>query len=608
MKRLTSAEYVKRIDALRSEMIAAGTDVYYVPGGDFHMSEYISDFFKCREYLSGFDGSNGEMVITGDGAYLWTDGRYFLQAEEQLEGTGITLMKMGQPDCPRLSDFIRDALKDGDSLGFDGRLVPAFFFDTIKKKTDGKDIAFITDIDLVGNIWTDRPALPSGKAWILDDSYTGLRFEDKLSKVREKLAEDECDMLVLSSLDDIAWLFGFRGNDIDYNPVSLSYALVTADRCVLYMDEEKCADIRAVLENKGAEIKGYEEIFGDLKAMDPALKVSLDRSCTNLKLTSSLPGNVKTVDKPSPTVLLKACKTQTEVENERKAHVSDGAALTKILYYLKKIQGTPELLEGKITELDVAEKLLSYRAEADDFKGESFAPIVATGAHGAIIHYEPTPETNVPLENNTLVLLDTGGHYLRGTTDVTRTVSVGTPSEKMKKLYTAVLKGNINLAGTVFKKGTCGRTLDILARKPLWEIGYDYNHGTGHGVGYLLNVHEGPQNISTGSRTNGDTPFEIGMITSDEPGVYLAGEFGIRTENMMVCVPHAENDFGTFYAFETLTMAPFDRDLIVLEDMTETEIKAVDEYHKKVYETLKDLLDEETAKWLEEVTKPLGQN
>ena len=607
MKRFTSDEYVKRITALRSEMLAAGTDVYYVPGGDFHMSEYISDHFKCREYLSGFDGSNGEMVITADGAYLWTDGRYFLQAEEQLQGTGITLMKMGQPGVPRLSDFIKDSLKDGDSLGFDGRLVPAFFFDTIKKKTEGLDIAFITDIDLVGNIWTDRPALPSGKAWILDDSYTGLSFADKLEKVRAKLSEDGCDMLVMSSLDDIAWLFGFRGDDIDFNPVSLSYAVISADSCTLYMDEDKCADIREVLESKGVVIKGYEEVFCDLKAMDPSLKVSLDRSCTNLKLTSSLPGNVKTVDKPSPTVLLKACKTQTEVENERKAHISDGAALTKILYYLKKIQGSSELLEGKITELDVAEKLLSYRAEADDFKGESFAPIIATGAHGAIIHYEPTPETNVPLENNTLVLLDTGGHYLRGTTDVTRTVSVGTPTEKMKKLYTAVLKGNIALSGTVFKKGTCGRTLDILARKPLWELGYDYNHGTGHGVGYLLNVHEGPQNISTGSRTNGDTPFEIGMITSDEPGVYLAGEFGIRTENMMVCVPHTENDFGVFYGFETLTMAPFDRDLILTEDMTETEIKAVDEYHKKVRETISGLLDEETAKWLAEVTRPLGK-
>ena len=605
MKRVTSEEYVKRLDALRNEMLAAGTDVYYVPGGDFHMSEYISDYFKCREYLSGFDGSNGEMVITKDGAYLWTDGRYFLQADEQLQGTGITLMKMGEQGVPKLSDFIKDALHDGESLGFDGRLVPAYFYDIIKKKFGGADVAFVTDIDLVGNIWTDRPALPSGKAWILDDSYTGMSFDEKLSKVREKLAEDECDMLVLSSLDDIAWLFGFRGNDIDFNPVSLSYAVVTSDKSVLYMDEEKAADIKDVLAAKGVEIKGYEEIFCDLKAMDPALKVSLDRSVSNLKLTSSLPGNVKTIDKPSPTVLLKACKTETEVENERKAHITDGVALTKILYYLKKIQGTPELLEGKITELDVAEKLLSYRAEAEDFKGESFAPIVATGAHGAIIHYEPTPETNVPVENDTLILLDTGGHYMRGTTDVTRTVSIGTPSDKMKKLYTAVLKGNVALSGSVFRKGTIGRTLDILARKPLWDLGYDYNHGTGHGVGYLLNVHEGPQNISTGSRTNGDTPFEIGMITSDEPGVYLAGEFGIRTENMMVCVPKVKNDFGEFYGFETLTMAPFDRDLIDVNMLTNDELNAVNNYHKAVYENISELLPEDVKNWLFEVTKPL---
>ncbi len=605
MKRADSEEYVKRLDALRNEMFAAGTDVYYVPGGDFHMSEYISDYFKCREYLSGFDGSNGEMVITKDGAYLWTDGRYFLQAEEQLQGTGITLMKMGEPGVPKLSDFIKDSLHDGESLGFDGRLVPAYFYDIIKKKVDGNDIAFITDIDLVGNIWKDRPSLPSGKAWILDDSYTGISFDEKLSKVREKLSKDDCDMLVLSSLDDIAWLFGFRGNDIDFNPVALSYAVITSDKSVLYMNEGKAEDIKDVLTSKGVEIKGYEEIFCDLRAMDHTLKVSLDRSCTNLKLTSSLPGNVKTLDKPSPTVLLKACKTETEIENERKAHISDGAALTRILYYLKKIQGTPELLEGKITELDVAEKLLSYRAEADDFKGESFAPIVATGAHGAIIHYEPTPETNVPVENNTLILLDTGGHYMRGTTDVTRTVSIGTPSEKMKKLYTAVLKGNVALSHTVFKKGTVGRTLDILARKPLWDLGYDYNHGTGHGVGYLLNVHEGPQNISTGVRTNGGTPFEIGMITSDEPGVYLPGEFGIRTENMMVCVPKIKNEFGEFYGFDTLTMAPFDRDLIDVSMLTNEELDMINRYHESVCETISDLLPEEVRNWLYEVTKPL---
>ncbi len=606
MKRMSAEIYVSRLQALRNEMNTAGIDAYYIPCGDFHMSEYISDHFKCREYMSGFDGSNGEMIITVTDAYLWTDGRYFIQASEQLEGTGIVLMKMGEPKVPAISEFLGENLKDGDTLGFDGRCVPGGFRDRLDKAFGEKKITLKSDIDLVGKIWTDRPALPEGKAWILDDKYTGMSRNEKLAKVREKMNEEKCDALVIASLDDIAWLYQFRGEDIDYNPVTLSYSVITAGDAILYMFPEKAENIKSALEADGVKIRDYEDIFDDLKTLADNRKVMFDPESTNLRLIGSIPENAEIIKKASPTVYFKALKTETESENERSAHVSDGVAVTRIIHYLKSLQGTEELLDGHVTELDVAEKLLGFRKEAEDFIEESFAPIIATGAHGAIIHYEPTPETDIPLENNSLVLMDTGGQYMRGTTDITRTISLGTPSEKMKTLYTAVLKGNIALSSAVFKNGTGGKSLDILARRPLWELGYDYRHGTGHGVGYLLNVHEGPQNISNGSAARCQTPIEPGMITSDEPGVYLEGEFGIRTENMILCVPKSESEYGKFYGFDVLTMVPYDRDLIVTDMLTEEEIRLIDEYHKTVYDNISSYLDESERKWLADVTKPLS--
>ena len=415
----------------------------------------------------------------------------------------------------------------------------------------------------------------------------------------------ECDVLVVASLDDIAWLYQFRGSDIEYNPVTLSYTVITPDAAALYMAPDKAADIREALEKDGVVIKDYEDIFGDLEKLDESLTVWTDTERINVKVLDSIPSKAKKILRWSPTFTLKGVKTETEVEHERSAHITDGVALTKIICYLKGLHDSDELEKEKVTELDIASKLLGYRKEAEDFIEESFAPIIAAGPHGAIIHYEPDETTNVPLRDGDLVLMDTGAQYLRGTTDVTRTVVIGEPTEKMKKLYTAVLKGNIALSSAVFKKGTSGRRLDILARKPLWELGYDYNHGTGHGVGFLLNVHEGPQNISSGSSKMGDTPFVPGMITSDEPGVYIEGEFGIRTENMVVCVPKESTEFGDFYGFEVLTLVPFDRDLIETEMLTEEEIRIIDEYHRCVYEELCIFMDENERKWLAENTRPL---
>lgn len=605
MKRQSTECYISRLEALRNEMNTAGVYALYIPCGDFHMSEYISDHFKCREYISGFDGSNGEMIITSSDAYLWTDGRYFLQAEAQLEGTGIMLMKMGEPGVPSIGEFIRDEIPEGAVLAFDGRCVSGSFFDSLKEKLGKKNLSFITDIDLVGRIWEDRPALPDGKAWILDESFTGQSRLHKLELVRKLMSAEGCDTLIVSSLDDIAWLYQFRGNDIDYNPVTLSYALIRENGSILYMDQDKARDVRDELTRDGIKIRGYEDIFDDLPKLQDIKRVWYDPECTNLRLVSLIPDNVETVKKWIPPMVLKAVKTETESENERSAHISDGVAVTRIIHYLKSLHGTAELAEGRITELDVAKRLLGYRKEADDFIEESFAPIIAAGPHGAIIHYEPDAETNIPIMDDNLVLMDTGGQYMRGTTDITRTICIGTPSPKMMRLYTAVLKGNIALSSAVFKKGTSGKSLDILARSPLWEIGYDYRHGTGHGVGYLLNVHEGPQSISNGPSKRGDTPIEEGMITSDEPGVYLDGEFGIRTENMILCVPKDENEYGKFLGFDVLTMVPYDRDLIDTGMLTPEEIRKIDDYHKAVFEKISPFVDEEVKKWLSEVTGPL---
>lgn len=605
MKRQSGECYKSRLEALRNEMNTAGVDVLYIPCGDFHMSEYISDHFKCREFISGFDGSNGEMIITSSDAYLWTDGRYFLQAAEQLEGTGIGLMKMGEPGVPSIQEFIRDEIPEGAVLAFDGRCVSGSFFDSLKEKLGGKKLSFINDIDLVGKIWEERPALPEGKAWILDSSYTGSSRRQKIAIVRQLMAKENCDTLIIASLDDIAWLYQFRGNDIDYNPVTLSYALIREDEAVLYMDPEKASDIREELTQDGVMIRGYEDIFDDIPKLTEVKKVWYDPECTNLRLISLLPDNAETVKKWIPPMLLKSVKTETEAENERSAHISDGIAVTRIIHYLKSLHGTEELANGSITELDIADRLLGYRKEAEDFIEESFAPIIAAGAHGAIIHYEPDAETNIPIMDDDLVLMDTGGQYMRGTTDITRTICIGKPSDRMKMLYTAVLKGNIALSSAVFKKGTGGKSLDILARSPLWNVGYDYRHGTGHGVGYLLNVHEGPQSISNGPSSRGNTPFEAGMITSDEPGVYIDGEFGIRTENMILCVPRGENEYGKFLGFDVLTMVPYDRDLIDTDMLAPDEIRKIDDYHREVFDKLSPFMSDEEKAWLCEVTAPL---
>ena len=607
MKRQNADVYKKRIAELVGRMKVRSLDAYYVVSDDFHSSEYVGEFFRCREYLSGFDGSAGEMIILQNGdAYLWTDGRYFLQAGEQLAGTGITLMKSREKDVPTIPEFLEKNLRDGSKLGFDGRTVGAGTVDEIVKTMGDKKIEIVCDIDLAGDTWEDRPAISANKAYLLDSKYTGETRAERLKRVREALDKKKCDANVISSLDDIAWIYLVRGSDVEYCPVVLSFTVITANSATLYVNNGVLDDdTKSALLTDGVSIKEYNEFYGDLSALN-GKKVLLDKRKSSQRVIEAL-AKAQITDGPNPSEGFKAVKTKTEADNEKIAHIKDGVAVTRLIYYIKKeLAGSEELKSGSVTELDIAERLLNLRKEQADFVYESFAPIVATGEHGAIIHYEPTVETNVPIENNTFLLMDTGGQYLQGTTDITRTVAVGTLNKRQKELYTAVLKGHLNLADALFRKGMTGAQLDVIARRPLWDLGVDYNHGTGHGVGYFLSVHEGPQNIGLSGRGGKlGAPFEEGMITSDEPGVYLPNEYGIRTENMILCVKKKENEYGEYLGFEMLTMVPYDRDAIIPEIMTDKEIELLNDYHKKVYDNISEYLNDKEKEWLREVTAPI---
>lgn len=453
------------------------------------------------------------------------------------------------------------------------------------------DAEFVTDLDLVGDIWTDRPNFPAAVAWELDAKYTGEKRSARMRRVRRAMERAGCTIHLMTALDDIAWMYNIRGNDIDYNPVAMAYTLLTENSAVLYI-AETAADfvLRSALEEDGVIIRNYVDIYEDITKISAGEVLLLDKSAVNTKLVKSIPHGVRTVSKTNPAALMKCVKTRTEQENERQAHIKDGIAVTRLIYWLKNTRS------GGLTEFDVAGKLEQLRRQGDDYIGQSFAPIIASGAHGAIVHYEADENTNAVIEDDTFLLMDTGGHYLQGTTDITRTIATGRLTESQKIHYTSVLKGNLNITDAYFKAGVSGNNLDYLAREPLWEYGLDYNHGTGHGVGYLLNVHEGPNAIRL---KRAGTPFVPGMITSNEPGVYLEGQYGIRLENLILCV-HAEIE--GFLKFETLTMVPFDRDAIIPGLLTPKQRKVLNDYHKKVYQTISPYLAPQEREWLAKAT------
>lgn len=572
---------------------------YIIPTDDFHSSEYVGDYFKCREYMSGFTGSAGTLVVLEERAYLWTDGRYFLQADKQLEKTGIVLMKSGQSDVPIIEEFLKRELKEGDTIGFDGRTISKNFADKLLERIKEKNIKINGTVDLVNIIWKNRPEISKEQVWQLDIKYAGISRKEKMKKVREKMEEAGADVFIDAALDEIAWLLNLRGNDIAYTPVFLSYMIIREDRAILCIHREVISEkIEDELKEDGIAIAEYEEIYKLADEISDKEKVLYDSGSINYNLYNSINKNATIINRESPIALMKAMKNPVEVENIKRAHIKDGVAMCKFIYWLKK-----NVPLGNVSEISAAEKLVELRAQMDGFLDQSFAPIFGYGEHGAIIHYSATEETNVVMKDKGLCLIDTGAHYYDGTTDVTRTVVLGELTKEEKEAFTIVLKGNLNLANTTFVYGTTGANIDCVARRPLWEKGMDFNHGTGHGVGYILGVHEGPQNISKNSKSK--TKLEDGMIVSDEPGFYKEGKFGIRHENLLLCKKETKNKYGQFMVFDVLTMVPFDSDGIDLSLMNEDEVDYLNNYHKKVYENISPYLNEEEKKWLKNSTKML---
>lgn len=592
----------QKLNALRILMKEKKIDAYLVATDDFHGSEYVGDYFKCRKYITGFTGSAGTAIITQDMAGLWTDGRYFIQAADQLRDTTIELFKSGEPGVPTVHQFLNDKLEEGMCLGFDGRTVSAREAEELQELLQEKHITFSVNDDLIGEIWEDRPVLSCEPVMELDVRWTGKSRADKIAEIREQMKAKEADTFILTSLDDIAWLLNIRGNDIHCCPVVLSYLVMMENELRLYANAAAFSEeIRSNLEADGVKIYPYDDVYSYVQTISSDKKVLLSRANVNSRLVSNIPSEVTILDEPNLTLLPKAVKNKTEMENERIAHIKDGIAVTKFIHWLKK-----NVTRTTITELSAAEKLYQFRSEQEHFLGDSFDPIIAYGTHAAIVHYSATEATDIPLEARGMVLADTGGHYLEGTTDITRTIVLGPVTAKEKKFFTAVLRGNLNLAAAKFKYGCTGLNLDYLARGPLWKLGEDYNHGTGHGVGYLLNVHEGPNSFRWKNLPGNPAPvLEEGMITSDEPGYYLENEFGIRHENLVLCKKAEKTSFGQFMCFEPLTMVPFDLEGINPEEMTERERKLLNDYHQKVYTTISPYLDEEEKEWLKQATREI---
>ncbi len=598
---METGKVLERLQALREKMARRKLAAYIVPTEDFHGSEYVGEHFKAREYLSGFTGSAGTLLILKESAALWTDGRYFLQAEKQLAGSGITLMKSGEPDVPTLAEYLAKTLGTGERVGFDGRTVTGAFVEELQKKTAKKQLAFCGNEDLVGLIWEERPPLSAEPVWELPAAYAGLTREEKLCRVREKMEEAEADALLVTDLTESAWLFNLRGNDVKNTPVFLAFLLLTTRRALLCVQSAAFPEnVRRELEKAGVSLLPYENIVDLVAALPPGQKILLDENKVSYRLIKAVSKGVEKINRPSPIASLKAVKTEREIAHMRSVHVKDGVAVTKFIYWLKS-----QVKKEEITEISAAAKLETLRKDMDGYLGQSFDPIVAYGPHGAIVHYEAVPETDVTIAPKGFCLTDTGGHYSEGTTDITRTIALGELTDEEKRAYTLVLKGHLRLMAAKFPEGVSGQNLDAIARGPLWEQGLDYRHGTGHGVGYLLSVHEGPQNIRWKAGKEKAAPLVAGMIFSNEPGYYEDGKFGIRHENLMLVVKGEKTAYGQFLQLEPLTMAPFDREAVEVSLLSDKELRLLNDYHQKVYETLTPQFAGEELAWLKEVTAAL---
>lgn len=580
----------ERIILLREAMKKAGVSACIIPGTDPHAGEYISEYWKERVWISGFTGSAGTAVVTLDKAGVWTDSRYFLQAADQLEGTGIELMKQGLPETREIIPWLSTELKAGEKVGVNAQMFSVNAYDSMKADLKIAGIELVS-IDLLAQVWTDRPALPANPFFVFDTKYAGKTTAEKLSALRAEMKKARAGIFVMSALDDIAWLFNIRGNDVAYNPVVIAYALVEEEKATLFIAPEKLTpDTRLYLENEGISVAGYLEIYDVLKNIAASKAVLIDGAKLNRSLFEAIPANCEKRNAMSPVFKLKSIKNEVEMAGVRRAMVKDGVALTRFFKWLEENVKT-----GLLNEVSVDEKLYEFRNQQENFIGESFSTIAGYGAHGAIVHYSATSESASTLKPENIFLLDSGGQYLDGTTDITRTVALGTPTVQQKMDFTLVLKGHIALATAVFPSGTRGSQLDILARKAMWDLGLNYGHGTGHGVGHFLNVHEGPQNIRMDENP---VVLQEGMFMSNEPGLYRTNQYGIRTENLIHVIPAVKTEFGQFLKFETVTLFPIDKELIDVELMTDAEIDWLNNYHNKVYDAISPKLEEDEREWL----------
>lgn len=591
-----------RLKKLRTIMSEKGIDVYLIPTSDFHESEYVGAHFKCREFLTGFTGSAGTAVVTQKEAGLWTDGRYFVQAARQLEGSGFTLRKMGQEGVPTVNEYLEQAMPQGGVLGFDGRVVNSSLGRELEELLETKQVSFSYEEDLVGGIWENRPSLSAEPVWILDEKYTGKPAFQKIEELRKAMKEEHADVHVLTTLDDIVWLLNIRGGDVPHNPVVLSYVVVTETECFLFINEETLDDrLKAYLKGLQVTVKPYDHIYQFVKSFHRQ-RVLLERSRVNYAIVNNLDSSNKIIDRMNPTVMAKAVKNPVEIENERLAHIKDGVAVTKFMYWLKKNVGTIPM-----TEISVSDYLQSLRKEQEGYLEDSFNTISAYGENAAMCHYSATPESNKTIEPKGLYLVDSGGQYYEGTTDITRTIAMGPLTDEEKEHFTLVAMSMLRLGHARFLYGCRGLSLDYAARQPLWERGLNYDHGTGHGVGYLLNVHERPNGIRYKMvlERMDSAVIEEGMICSDEPGLYIEGSHGIRTENLIVSKKAEKNSYGQFMEFEFLTFVPIDLDALDRSLMEKRDIQYLNAYHRQVYEKISPYLTEEERQWLKEATREI---
>ena len=591
-----------KLEKLRGLMKENGIDYYVIPTDDFHASEYVGAYFETRSWLSGFTGSAGTLLVGQDFAGLWTDGRYFLQASLQLEGTGIDLMKMGVEGVPTLNQYLADHLTEGMALGFDGRCLSASFMEELQASLKDTKIQVVYEKDLVGEIWEDRPALSKKPAWFLEDENCGASFTEKLAVVRDEMKKKDAGALLLTSLDDIAWLFNMRGDDIAYNPVVLSFCVIKEDEVRLFVQKGSLnAEQEMKLAAAGVLLDGYLNVYDYMKTLD-VKSIWVNDQKTSYALMENIPENVCIIKGMTPVAYTKCVKNVKEQENMRNVHIKDGVAMTKFMYWLKQNAGKVEM-----TEISIAEVLKGFRETQEGFVEESFTTIAGYGPHGAVIHYHATEETNAKIQPEGLLLVDSGGQYLEGTTDITRTFAMGPVTEEEKKDFTTVLKGNLRLGNVVFKEGCTGENLDMVARQPLWEAGMDYNHGTGHGIGFVLNVHETPARINWKGRPGygENDPFKPGMIVSNEPGFYKEGGYGIRLENLILCQKFKETEYGRFLHFETLTVVPFDLDAVDVTLLDSKEKQLLNDYHSRVYNELSAYMTEEELVWLKNATRAI---